>query len=512
MLTITSDSGIQDENKVGHLYCVKAESARIGEAFTRCHAKVYTEGQGPLFRLDVWADTSDARGCGNSTQRSFFTRDQAEAVALARQSAEAGYLASSRVFVALPTYNLSRLEAKINRFARRAAKLGRVAPHFVNLGSVVRKMSNEAGRHYYENFSVVEIVGQVPVINGWTFIGSIDVLSGDGDVRVALTRPRPGFEIPADLRARGEKLHCDHCNKTRGRIGVFALRNESGEYKLVGRSCLAQFIGSDSVEAAVSYLQFIDEISSEGDEDEDDMPRESRRDVMVSLQDTLAMTCFSIQHNGWVSRKEASDDFSKQATASQVWWLLAIGPFSKPSDAKDREYLKLAQESLEEDRFQSEATAVTEWLKGIPETEQNSDYIRNLVALAHLGYVSQRYVGVAASAVNAYRRNKQEKIEREAKPVSNHVGVVGKRQEFGEVTVTRVNPIDGTYGVTTILNMVDSVGNVLVWFASGEYEASQGDRFAVKATVKKHDSFRGVKQTVLTRAILTKIPSEVKSS
>ena len=67
------------------------------------------------------------------------------------------------------------------------------------------------------------------------------------------------------------------------------------------------------------------------------------------------------------------------------------------------------------------------------------------------------------------------------------------------------------YGTKRVYTLVDSDNNVYVWFTTsylayrhpecGDYDvfANTGDTVHVKATVKEHTEFRGVKQTVLTR-------------
>ena len=49
--------------------------------------------------------------------------------------------------------------------------------------------------------------------------------------------------------------------------------------------------------------------------------------------------------------------------------------------------------------------------------------------------------------------------------------------------------------------MADADGRDLVWYASNPPELSEGDRVVIaRATVKKHDMYRGRRQTVITRA------------
>jgi hypothetical protein len=46
--------------------------------------------------------------------------------------------------------------------------------------------------------------------------------------------------------------------------------------------------------------------------------------------------------------------------------------------------------------------------------------------------------------------------------------------------------------------MVDEAGHSFTWFCSGK-PLEEGKVYEVKATVKKHDEYKGVKQTIVNR-------------
>jgi len=47
--------------------------------------------------------------------------------------------------------------------------------------------------------------------------------------------------------------------------------------------------------------------------------------------------------------------------------------------------------------------------------------------------------------------------------------------------------------------MIDKKGNVFVWFTKSYQEWEAGDKFEIKGTVKKHDTYNDLKQTHLSR-------------
>lgn len=85
----------------------------------------------------------------------------------------------------------------------------------------------------------------------------------------------------------------------------------------------------------------------------------------------------------------------------------------------------------------------------------------------------------------------------EATPDHGHVGKVGGKLTV-RVTVSKVSDFTGAYGATRCHTMHDSEGHVFTWFASSaRYDV--GTVLTLVGTVKKHDSYKGVSQTVLTR-------------
>lgn len=120
--------------------------------------------------------------------------------------------------------------------------------------------------------------------------------------------------------------------------------------------------------------------------------------------------------------------------------------------------------------------------------------------LDDFGRLSPRQVAVVERAIErrqAAQARFAEKAAEDAK-VSRHVGRVGDRCSF-TVTVERVIVVDGYYGTMHVNILRDEQGNVLVYRGN---RWNQGETLTVKARVKEHGEFRGVKQTILSRPTL----------
>lgn len=111
--------------------------------------------------------------------------------------------------------------------------------------------------------------------------------------------------------------------------------------------------------------------------------------------------------------------------------------------------------------------------------------------------LTDRQLEVAATAIE---RQRVREVEGRA---SEYVGKIKERIEF-EAEVTGVYGTEGFYGHTDIVRFKDADNNQFTWFASDYTNLERGDRMSIKGTVKKHEDYRDVKQTVLTRCKYTK--------
>lgn len=100
---------------------------------------------------------------------------------------------------------------------------------------------------------------------------------------------------------------------------------------------------------------------------------------------------------------------------------------------------------------------------------------------------------------------------RAAESPSEYVGQVGDKIQL-TLTYTHTAAWENSYGgywsnnVTFLHTFKDENGNVFTWKTGNCIEADYGDKLVVKGTIKDHNEYKGIKQTVLTRC---KIMEEV---
>lgn len=81
--------------------------------------------------------------------------------------------------------------------------------------------------------------------------------------------------------------------------------------------------------------------------------------------------------------------------------------------------------------------------------------------------------------------------------MSKHVGTVGGKLEVN-LQVAVVLTFDGFYGPSYMTIARDELGNVFMSRTSKMW-AKRGDQVHIKASVKEHSEYNGVKQTVIQR-------------
>jgi hypothetical protein len=143
--------------------------------------------------------------------------------------------------------------------------------------------------------------------------------------------------------------------------------------------------------------------------------------------------------------------------------------------------------------------------------EGKSDYEHNLKIAATLP-VATKHEGLLASLPSAWDRTlarENEKRSEATNRVGAFIGEVGKREEWLVTFVSSII-VESDFGSKVIARFLGPQGEPMVWFCSGAWERLEGgQRVMLKGTVKKHDTYKGAKQTVLNRCIISPVEVEV---
>lgn len=362
-----------------------------------------------------------------------------------------------------------------------------------------------------ERFLLCTVTGVAPVIAGWSFVATLQ----HGEEAGTVIRTVPGFagQIPVQYR-NASRFVCDHCQTVRNRKDTYLLQDAAGNFKQVGANCLADFLGGMDPHdaAAIAGWSFgVDELLDSAHESSG-LSRTRR----VYLLGFLAVVAAVIRvEERWTSRGAAKAYNEKvpeggkglSATAD-----LATGYLFATGESR-----KYYTQYKPEDQDQATAEAALAWVKETfhaKEPEARSDFEHNLVIVTSGESVADRSLGLAAAAVGMYRRHLGLEEERKARArigaESKHFGTVGDRVVFYARLLWEPKALESQFGTTYLHKFLTVDGNLVTWFGSSNLCTPYTDGSEMKvgadaepraliATIKKHDDFKGEKQTVVNR-------------
>ena len=218
----------------------------------------------------------------------------------------------------------------------------------------------------------------------------------------------------------------------------------------------------------------------------------------VSAFDILRTTNAVISIYGWVSKKDSTEQ--NIATAELVTRILY--PRRSCKEDKDlKEYVSMVRAGRET-TDDNVARQVIAWIEG---DQSRSDYMFNLQGWSHPAMenvVPKSKIALIASAIQSFKSNLKRTIENEKIYTPVYVGVVGERTDF-ELILIEKKELNAEYGGgTTIFKFTDSDRHLFVWFSSKIHSPDEficGKVYKVKASIKAHKEFAGMKQTIISR-------------
>ncbi len=433
----------------------------------------------------------------------------------APEGADQGGTTALKATYRVADFHYEDLAARLEKLNRRAEKLGLPPvtvtvlaresaapklPSVADLSDDTELNPDDFGPAF--DWLTIEVVGTTPKLGGWRFAGRIQH-EETGNIFACL----PGETIPEAYRHN--KPACDHCKARRTRRDTFVVVHDDGRFMQVGRNCLKDFTGHADPQALAAWAEALEDFNRWASDQEDPEgwaeeggARSGRGPEKISLVGFLVNVAAIMKTAGWVSRTTARE-FDKAATADLALYNMERlqrrersswreKPPVVPTAADQRQ----AEEALAWIRAQKGA-----WLEG-------NEYRANLFYACQRDEIQIREAGLVASLLITHKKAVEADLEKQTKakaqaPNSQHFGTVGKRGEFS-LTLLALRPFDNDYGVRTLFKFADQAGNVATWWKSGAAGDvwEEGGDYRVKATVKAHEDYRGVPQTVLQRVTL----------
>lgn len=353
---------------------------------------------------------------------------------------------------------LPELRAEIERLNARADKLG-----CTRISLTVGASRDDAiGEGRFVRRIEVTVSGKAPRVNGWELVAKLE-RADDTNIIFTVpshTLPERFFNAPPD---------CEHCGLSRQRVLTYVLRHENGDYKQVGSTCLADFLGNSDPHVIAAWAEIIESAIDATADCENEIDGGAHLSHYIDLESYLISVARSIREHGWMSNAKAQE-LCKVAT-----YLDALDTMREHSDDCDI----------------ATTRAAVEYAKSL---NTQSEFDHNLRTIAESNSVKFRHLPFAACIVNSYLRHES---ERKAAGSTAHVGEIGKKLTAIATLIECRNLGTTQWGQSYLLKFHNERQNLIVWFTSKSLELGT---YTVSATVKEHSEFRGVKQTVITRA------------
>lgn len=375
----------------------------------------------------------------------------------------------------IPAIAMGVLQSKLDKLSKKAKKTGTGEIRLVRVG----RRTNKDGTQIV----IVAVEGEPVKYGGYTFLARLDHnLDPTGGSNIVYSMP--GESLSEDQRLAG--ADCNHCGWRRNRKDTFILRkDDDGSFIQVGRTCLKDFFGHDPAEVVrrAQYItKVIDTVTEAGKGGEAYMT--NRR--TVDLQTFLAYAVSCIEVNGWTSGKEAFGDPDRMSTRDQACNSMFRWPYPDPDDRPTKEQIETAEKVLE---------------YVLTLDPQRSDFNFNMTQMAKLEIIDYKMTGVAAAMVFCYNRHLEQEADKAAPPKDDLSGsqFIGSEKDRLTIDIKILSSKihGGQFGSYYITRMLDAAGNLYVSF--GAYKGDVDSQATVRGTVKRHQEFNGVKQTILNR-------------
>lgn len=394
---------------------------------------------------------------------------------------------------------------------KKALKLG-VAEYTVEVGKPYSVEFVERGVTRFETLVKVTIVGTTPKFSGWKLVGVVSPLKTDSGELLPLVTTVPGEHVQTSTKAR-DPLWCDHCKVRRDRLESFIVAHDDGSERQVGRNCLTDFLGDARMSPAglANLMNTLASISNTVAEWHKG-PRQFSAD---SLNLVLACTLSAIRAFGWVTTKEAMATGTKTSTKVRVSEILHA--FMRAPDCTNlTPDDALVQVQIWQGNYQpqytgnlptaADFTKVSDYRNKLAvildEEAEGNEYMDAIRLLNFAGTVNAKALGIAVSIIAMVDRktgtttDPVKTLLLNAQKTSKPVGQPKKREVFSGLTFIE-NFRTNDFSIATF---VDPNGNIIKTFT--HQVLLPGTKVDLKATVVRHDVYKGINQTIVNRPVV----------
>ena len=421
----------------------------------------------------------------------------------------------------IPEENVENLEKKFNAAARKIRKINHELEPTMTKSShtivLVRKIElrpcdcrseSTIKKVPYEARRVELKIPDKTVFaeNNWAFGGSVEPSGVDGKnfVNVNLSGKDLGFIVPTKYFS-SNPCSCDYCKTNRKRNKTYLVVNQgTGEWKQLGKECLKLFVTGIDVDAIATFESFIKEAEDAANPGDEFFY--NRRFKFVNVADALALACAVYRERGYLATRDAVGDSNDLCNKNIVQRKLAqqYGCDSDFLNVSNSVRSEVDEITVKTDTAiaKEDVEVAVEMVKRFPD----EPYYNNLRVIVENEYVPLNKLGLLVSipkAIDGYEEEKRRQEEKERLAAeSNYLGSVGEKISVNFVSGRKVACCETQFGLLYIYEFKDANGNTVIWKTSSGKDIPESG--VITGTVKAHEEYDGIKQTVVLRAKITK--------
>lgn len=384
-------------------------------------------------------------------------------------------------------------------------KLSKLCKKFRKFPSIIVKIDTEittSGMMWFD----IDILTPEVKFKGYSHVATLKIeeIENEGKIKtVNIVFPSNKYQKENFSKYYDIDFRCDHCHTNRHRLTVHLFRHDkSNKDLMIASSCAKAYFG-ERVYKLLGLYELLNPQMIEADLD-DIFGEYGGRDCSRFNTMEYCKMAYSIMKktNTYVSKskKENMDTYGYyiESTQDRVDFLFNSTK-GLPEDIK-REVLKQRKECGEIAKDFDIIPIKDFWYEKYQEREESYEYEGfNRFCFLNLSLISPKR-GMLVYAVYLYMREIEGAFNSNIGDTnSKHIGKEGDRLRDIKATVSFVSVRETDYGLSTIIKFLDEKGNILVWFASKRIDLMMNQTVFLTGTVKKHDEFKGKKQTLLAR-------------
>jgi hypothetical protein len=405
--------------------------------------------------------------------------------------------------ILVPEERFDNLILRLQKFQRKASLLNVGRVDWTYSECFISKVENQ-----YCEVRNFEIIFPEIKLGDWTIVGKIEnfgaVISGEvhsvhengSEKNKNLLSAVPGNDI-------SEYEHwdcsCEHCGINRQRKRLFVVQNQK-ERKVVGVSCLKDFVGHDVKKTLSFYSYFLELQNTIGG-------YRFKQPDGFEFSSYVKKICGVVEQINNKNFKFDGTDFEVGPDSSTKYNVIELGSYGLTYDIDSTtEFVKIHSEKILSE------------IESIKNKNTHNDFEKKLLLFYDANFFPESKISILLGFIGRYFSSIHKKSEKKYdQSKSEFFGKIGEQIQT-KIGIERAFDFESQYGGgVCIVGWVIGTNNAFIWFASGKVSDfvffSQEEQkwipvcseYDIIATIKKHDNNEKFgKKTMLTRVRLVK--------